>query len=293
MKDNKTRAFLNIFGMVFLILISISLLLSLLKRGIWNENLGINLLVVGDDSVGVLVLRPKEGLGSWMILPTDLKVRISGSQAKYPINSLWKFAVGEKRPFQLSEKSLAEAMGVIIPRVIKVVGAASVESVLGASLSVSTKTDLSILDRFAIRKYLSEIMTSKRMLEINIPSQVYEKVEDPDGKIFLEFTSVMYAWSKDKFLFDTVLMESPDMIVNNLSGLSGAGIAMSRQAETAGIRVIEVKNDSEDVVLGRGCVFVSPPTGKVSTIELLTNHFGCKKVDGKGDSGGELRVWLL
>lgn len=292
MKDSKVRTFVNIFGVLFLVVIIASLALTLLRKGIWNEEMGLNLLVIGDDSAGVLVLRPKEGLGSWVSLPNELKIKISGSQANYPINSVWKFGLGEKRAYEISERSIGEAMGVILPRMIKVGGEASVETVLGNMLSIPVKTDLSLLDRLAMRKYLSAIVTSKRLLELTIPGQVYEEVEEPDGKIFLEFSQVMTAWSKDKFLFDAVLAESVELIVNNLSGLGGAGLIMSRQAETAGMRVVEVKNDIEDVISGTGCVFESSDSSPRSS-ELLENHFGCKEIEREGEEGGELKLWLL
>ncbi len=293
MKENRLKNIGTVLGVVFLLLFLGVMVSSLLRKGIWSDQMGINLLVVGDDSVGLLILRPKEGMGSWVALPSDLKIKISGSQATYPINSIWKFGVGEKRGFQITEKSIGESMGVVIPKMVRVDGDASIEGALGMLLSFTAKTDLSLLDRLAVRKYLSEIVVSKRLLELTIPDQVYEEVVEPDGKVFFEFSQVMTAWSKDKFLFDSVLAENIELIVNNLSGQSGAGLILARMAETAGIRVVEVKNDKEDAVDSRGCVFKTFGDGDTATVELLVNHFNCKKLDVKGEERGEIKAWLL
>lgn len=291
MKDS-VRKTANVLGILFLLVVVVSIVVSLLKQGIWNETLGMNLLVVGDDSVGLLIMRPGEKLGSWLEMPKDLKINISGSQASYPINSVWRFGLGEKRPYTIAEKSIGESMGVIIPRMIKVEGSAGVEGVLGSLVRLSAKTDLAFLDRLSLRKYLTEVVNSKRLLELTIPDQVFEEVTEPDGKVFKEFTKVMSAWSKDKFLFEPVLAEEAELTINNLSGVAGVGLLLARMAETAGIRVTEVKNDESDRVNGKGCVFESV-SGVERTVELLKNHFGCHEATGVGNDGGEMKLWLL
>ena len=151
-------------GALFLFVFVLMTWWSVVRSGIWDETLGINLLVLGDTTVGLLVLRPAQGSSSWISLPADLKVKISGSQASYPMLSLWKFGMGEKRPYEISRKSVGEAMGVVIPRMIKVSGEASFEDVLGELLSWRVKTDLNMLDRLALRKYLSEAVSARRLL---------------------------------------------------------------------------------------------------------------------------------
>jgi hypothetical protein len=232
-------------------------------------------------------------------LPDDLMIKISGSSAHYPITSLWRFGVGEKRPYEIVEKSIGESLGVILPRAIKVDGEASIEGFLGRLLTLGAKTDLGWPDRLAIRGYLTEMVMAKKTMELTIPGQAFDPIIEPDGKKFREFSVAITAWTKDKFLYDAILGENVDVVINNLSGVEGKGWLFSGQIETAGMRVVEVKNDKTDSVTGKGCVFYAGDQDDRRSVILLENHFGCKKISTKDaektkeKGGGELRIWLL
>jgi len=290
MKVGKTGKLMNILGVLFLTLIVSAIVHGYMKEGVWSEELGLNLLVVGDDSIGVLVLRPEERTASWISLPSDMKIRVTNSPASYPITSLWRFGVSEKKPYEIVEKSIGESMGVVIPRAVKMGGKASVEDLLGKLLSITLRTDLSILDRLALRGFLSETVTGKRLLELTVPGQAFESVEEPDGKVFKTFSLAVNAWSKDKFLIDRILSENVDLSINNMSGVNGYGLLMARQAETAGIRVVEIKNDPGDMLDGKGC-FYAIDEDMEWTERWLRNHFKCKKMENE-KGRGEARMWL-
>ena len=291
MKVGEAGKLMNILGVLFLVVIVSAILRGYMKEGVWSEQLGLNLLVVGDDSIGVLILRPKERTASWISLPSDMKIRVTNSPASYPITSLWRFGVSEKKPYEIVEKSIGESIGVVIPRVVKMSGKASVEDLLGKLLSITLRTDLSLLDRLALRGFLSETVAGKRLLELTVPSQAFDSVEEPDGKVFKVFSLAVNAWSKDKFLIDSILSENVDLSINNMSGVNGFGLLMARQAETAGIRVVEIKNDPGDMVVGKGCFFVIDE-GLKWTEKWLQDHFKCKKIESEKGRGEEVKMWL-
>lgn len=292
----KARKLINVIGVIFLMVLVGLLVYSFLRKGIYRDDLGINLLVVGDTNSSLVVLRPKEGYASWVDLPTDLKIQIVDSDASFPINSVWKFSLGEKNAFRTTERSIGEAMGVAIPRMVKVGNVANIENTLSSLLSFSVHTDLSWRDRWAIRQYLADMVTSKRLLTLDIPLQAYTAETEPDGKVFKEFSSVMNAWTKDKFVFDSILGENCELIVNNLSGVNGAATALARQSETAGVRVIAVKNDeTDDPGIGKGCLFA----GDLSypyTVGFLEQYLGCREISNPNSdlvkTKGEIKVWI-
>ncbi len=283
----------NIFyaGLVFLLVLFSIMLVDFWGRGIWNEKLGLNLLVVGDDGVAILTLRPKEEEITWTVLPKDLKIKISGSTAMYPIGSLWKFARGERAQYLISEKTVGESVGVILPRVIKMMGDVSVENLMGQLMSLKADTDLSVSDRWNVRKFMTSSGASRHIVEYELPQQVFDKVVEADGKEFKVFSSSVYSWVKNKFVMEAVLSEKAEIVVNNTSGIKGAGLVLSSQLESAGMRVVDIKNDETDKVSGKGCVYWLPKTYE-SSAKVLNDYFGCKRLGRELDGLTGGKVWL-
>jgi len=271
----KGRPFRSI-GLFFLTILVFMIGFRVYKEGILSSQSGINLVVVGDTGCSLLVLRPDEDIVGWVDFPDKLKIKIYNSLAQYPIVSLWDYGVAERRPIEIIERSLGLSMGVVISRAIKVDGTPSVETVLGSLHKVNLKTDLSFRDRFLIRKYLSDAVDSKKILEMEIPGNVLDKITEPDGKEFLVFNNVTALWTKNKFLLETILNENVDASINNLSGLAGLGISVSKQLESAGIRVVEVKTDPGEDVEGSGCIFVSHGNYPI-TENFLLRQMNCEK----------------
>ncbi len=255
MKGNSENKYIKVTGVTFLVVLLMLLVFRVVKDGIFSKNSGINVAVVGENSVSVLILRPDEDILGWVVLPEKLKVKIYNSAAHYPIGSLWEYGLSEKEPYTVLKKSLGLSMGVPISRTIKIRGSSTLEEVLASLHKINLKTDLSIRDRFLIRQYLVDSLTSKKVLEMDIPSSGMDKIMEPDGKSFLMFNNVISLWTKNKFLLESILNENVNLSVNNLTGLAGLGIAVSRQLEAAGIRVIDVKTDPTDDVIGSGCLF--------------------------------------
>ncbi len=234
------KAFAIFLGWSFLTIMVVILLMSFLKKGIISKKMGINLLVVGDDSIAALVVRPQEGLVTWVNFPTDLKIKVWPGGATYPILSLWKFGQGEKRAFEITEKSVGLMAGVTLPRMVKLSKTANPEGLSTTLLSFGLKTDLSWKDRWELRNYLSEAIVSKRLLEIDAPKLIMDKVEEPDGKEFFVLNAGVFHWVKDKFYFESILGEDAEVSVENLTGRAGEGTQLARQLEAAGMRVVEV-----------------------------------------------------
>lgn len=290
--ESTEKHYVKKVGVIFLVILVGLLIFRVVKDGIFSKTLGINVAVVGDDSIAVLILRPDEDVLGWVKLPGKLKIKIYNSSAQYPIGSLWEYGVNEKHPYTVLEKSLGLSMGVPIARTIKIHGDVSPEEVLANLHKINLKTNLSLRDRFLIRQYLVDSVTSKKVLEMVIPASGMDKITEPDGKEFLVFNNVISLWTKNKFLLESILNENVDLSVNNLSGIAGQGIFISRQLEAAGIRVIEVKTDPANDIAGSGCVFVLKGSYPY-TESFLTQQMGCVKHSEKlspGEKGIDLWV---
>ncbi|HCQ31129.1 TPA: hypothetical protein DIU27_01940 [Candidatus Collierbacteria bacterium] len=292
MKESSKRRQIEIVGIVFLMMILGLVVTRVLSEGIFSNKLGINLAVVGNRGSALLVLRPDEDILGWVNLPEKLKIKIYNSQAQYPIGSLWDYGVSEKHPYEIFEKSLGLSMGVAVSRTIKVPGEVSVEEVLASLHKINLRTNLSVRDRFLIRKYLDDAVSSKKVLEMDIPNNAMEKITEPDGKEFLVFNSIISLWTKNKFLLESILNENCDATINNLSGLSGLGTLVSRQMEAAGIRVVEVKTDPTQDLSGNGCIFVSWGSYP-NTEKFLLQQLNCEQRQPNIESDNRgVELWL-
>jgi hypothetical protein len=293
MKANINR-WLKYLGFLFVLILLAILINDFLRRGIFESKTGINLLVVGDDNVGLMIIRPEENIVSWISLPTNLKMKITGNNAMYPITSLWGFGVSEKNPYQIAEKSVGENLGVFIPKMIKIDHAANVENLLGKFLSIGLSTDLTIRDRWLIRNIVSEAAVSKRIFELEIPSSAFDKITEADGKEFLVSNKIIDVWSKDKFYHNDVMEESAEVSVNNMSTVTGAGLALSEQLDASGFRVVDVLNNANDDVKSKGCHFLADDRYQIS-IKYLIDQVGCQPIsknEGKIEEANLIKIWL-
>lgn len=288
---NINKGKLPILGVIFLSILLLLLGYDVLRRGIFSNKLGMNILVVGDRGVSLMLIRPDEGVVRWLNFPDTLKIKIHNSAATYPITSLWKYALSEKRPYEVVEKSLGLAMGIPVPRTIQIDGEVTAENVMGNLHKLSLTTDLSFRDRWLIRQLLVEMVTAKKVLEISMPKNSFDSVVEPDGKTFLTFNSVADLWVRNKCVLESVLNENVNISINNLTGQSGLGFLWSRQLESAGLRVIEVKADANDVsTSGKGCFFVVKGNFPM-TEKLLTSQMGCVKQESLLRDMG-IKLWL-
>lgn len=281
-------------GWVFVLVFLIMLVVDFTRRGIYTGALGLNLVVVGDSSVSLMLFRPQSGVMTWVRMPGNLEIKITGTGAVYPLYSLWSFGIKERNTYKLISKSLSETLGVILPRVVKVKGDSSPVNLLSGLGKVSLSTDLSVRDRILLRRDLVGSVNSKKILEIEIPSSALDKKVEPDGLETLGVNYVVSLWTKNKFIFDTLLGENSNIKINNLTKINGAGQLLSRQLESAGLRVVEVGSGNGVSVAGEGCVFKSLGNNGYSEY-LLEKHLMCRNISGKKDGlkGEGIEVWLL
>lgn len=292
MKGSIDKKTVNFFGFMFLIILISLLVYDVLRQGIYSSKIGMNVAVVGDKSVSLMLLRPDEGLISWVDLPSNMKVKIYNSSATYPIDSLWKYGNTERRPFEILERSLGTSLGVAIARTIKVDGDAKIETVLGSLHKIGLKTDISFRDKWLIRNFVSDVVDSKKVIEEAVPKKAFDEVVEPDGKVFLSVNSVAELWTNSKFVLEPILSENVDVTVNNLTGQTGYGVAISKQVESAGMRVVEVKADKSDTVDGSGCIFYAPANSPVSAKFLIDNLF-CHRLSATKEGRGKgIMIWL-
>lgn len=295
MKASTKDKILLILGGVFLTTLLGLLIFDVTRRGVFKVKMGINVIVVGDEGASLLILRPEEGVVSWIKLQKNIKIKAFDSEAQYPLESLWGYGVSLKNPFEIIEKSLGQSMGIVISRTIKIGDSSLIENVLGSLFKIDLKTDLSIRDRVMIRRFLADAAKSKRILEFTIPENVFDKVTDPDGKEFLEFNSTMSLWTKNKFIIESILDENTDISINNISGISGAGNILSRQLESTGMHVVEVMADLEETIgEGKDCLYSTIKLHEMTEI-VLKEQVGCKKIAKPGfmeEDESRIKVWI-
>jgi hypothetical protein len=294
MKASIKDRLLLILGGIFLIVLFGLLIFDVTRRGIYNNAMGLNVAIVGDNGVSILLLRPEEEMVSWVKLPKNIRVKIFNSEAVYPLESVWSYGVAEKKPFEMIEKSLGQSMGVVIARTIKINDSSLIENVMGKLLAVGLKTDLSIRDRVMIRRFMADAVYSKKVLELSIPETVFDKVTDPDGKEFREFNQTMNLWTKNKFVVEPILDENADISINNVSGKTGLGGILANQLESVGMHVIELKADMENTVAGDGCKYSNSGKQFEKTEEILREQVGCVKIaqPKQIENDEKLRIWI-
>jgi len=293
MKASIKDKLLLFLGGIFLFILLVLLLYDITRRGIFSSKMSLNIVVVGEGEVNVLLLKPEEEMVEWIKLPSNIKVKIFNSDARYPITSLWNYGVSEKNPYEIVEKSLGQSMGIIIARTIKLDNASYIETILGRLFQISLKTDLSIRDRILIRNFLANAVNSKKVLEYSVPKTVFDNEIDPDGKEFLLFNQAVNLWTKNKFVIESILDENADISINNISGVSGVGNILANQLESTGMHVTEVKADQNEHIDGHGCLFSNQNKFEM-TDAVLEDQLRCKKIPKPSfaENAERINIWI-
>lgn len=243
-------------GWFFLLVFGLILLFDFSKKGVYDGDLGINLVVVGESRVGVLVIRPREELYSWIVLPEDIKVKVFNLSAEYPLRSLWKFGLGEKNQYEVMEKTLGMEMGLFLSKTVKLEGELELEKLPTALVSLKTKTDLSLKDRWLLRNSINEILGSKQVIEQSFPLSAFDEVIEPDGVSYRKFNRIANVWIKDKFYVDEIFHLGMGVEVNNMSEVAGLASVMATQLDSAGFRVLSVGNEVNEKISNGGCFYI-------------------------------------
>ncbi len=274
---SKLTRLINAAGLVFLILLALMFLFNLLKRNIYDSRLGINLLVIGGDGLGVVAIRPSAGLISLTRLPDNLMIPVDSSDAVYRAEAFYTVGLPTKNELKVSRTSVGQALGVVISGSLKTSGSLSTGELPGQLVAWSTRSDLSWIDRYRIFKDVSGILAKKTSLIIPFPANIADVSEEPDGKKVLKLNGAIFVWSKNQWVVDEVLSETAEVVIVNGTGTEGRARTTAHQLESAGIRVVELisaARESDD------CLVWGDRKIHPRTYDYLVTSFGCRKAPG-------------
>lgn len=225
---------------------------------------GINLVVVGESEVAVIGVSKNEDSLVWVELPRNL--RVDG----YPVVSIWGLGEIEGESEKMMKTKTGEGLGLWLQAALKVEKELSVDSVLKRLLSFKKIEGLNWLDRYVLYKDMSALATKGVVLEVGLPYQVTNKLQDVDGYEWLELNEAVFVWSKDLWPKEEVMNLGITVEVVNVSVEPGKARKRARQLESVGFRVVGV--EAKEIEQSRECV------AKISTkmeeeIELLRQLF--------------------
>jgi len=130
---------------------------------------------------------------------------------------------------------------------LKVEGNASVDGLLKRLLSVRGIKGLSWLDRYTLYKDVSSLATKGVVLEMSLPNQVRDSVQDVDGYEWQELNEAVFVWSRELWPKEEIVNLGITAEVVNVSGDPGKARIRARQLESIGFRVVKVDTGSEEI----------------------------------------------
>jgi len=265
-------------GTVFLALVAVMLLVNLLRRNIYDPGLGINILMIAKDGMGVISIRAESGVVGQMRLPDNLSIPVESNGAVYLVEAIEKIGLPVRDSLNSARESVGQALGIVISGVVKAPVDFGVDGFRRSLFGVSTKTNLSLIDRYLLFRDISEKLGNKASLSFSLPKNVIDFSDEPDGKKIGKLNSAVFVWSKNQWVVDEVLSETAEVTVVNASGKDGKARLVARQIESAGVRVIDIlvakkKNDGFCLLLGN-------TKAHPLTTKFLVNSFLCEPTEG-------------
>ena len=273
---HRFRIFFYIAGFVFLGLLVLMLLINLFRRNVYDSKLGINLLLIGRDGMGVISVRAESGVVGQMRLPDNLSIPIESNGAVYLVEAIYNIGLPVSDPLNSARESVGQALGIIISGVVRAPVDFGVDGFRQSLFNISTKTNLSLIDRYLLFKDFNEKLGSRAFLSFSLPKNVIDFSDEPDGKKIGELNTAVFVWSRNQWVVDEVLSETAEVTVVNASGKDGKARRVARQIESAGVRVIDIlvaKEENDNACLLLGNIKAHPLTAK-----FLINSFSCKPV---------------
>jgi hypothetical protein len=271
---HKFRLVFYIAGFVFLGILFLMLLINLLKRNVYDPELGINVLLISRDGMGVISVRAESGVIGQMRLPDNLSIPIESNGAGYLVEAIYKIGLPVSDPLNSARDSVGQALGIVISGVVKAPVEFGVDGFRRSLVSVSTKTNLSLIDRYFLFKDINEKLGNRAFLSFSLPKNVIDFSDEPDGKKIGKLNSAVFVWSKNQWVVDEVLSETAEVTVVNASGKDGKARQVARQIESAGVRVIDIlvaKKGSDNV-----CFLLGNTKAHPLTTKFLINSFLCE-----------------
>lgn len=268
---------INIAGLIFLSSIAAMVLLNLGRRNVYDSRLGINLLVVAKDGLGIVAIRPSAGLVSLTRLPDNLVVPVDSSEASYQVEAFYKVGLPTGDELRVSRVSVGQALGVVISGVLKSGEELNVNRLPNQISSLATRSDLSLIDRYRIFKDVSGILSKKTSLEVALPKSTTDVFVEADGKGVLKLNSSIFVWSNNQWVVDEVLSETAEVVIVNATGVTGAARLVAHQLESAGIRVIDLVGARKEA---DACLVWGERRKHPMTFDYLVTSFGCQVWEG-------------
>lgn len=274
---HKFRFFFYISGFVFLGLLMLMLMINLVRRNVYDRQIGINLLLIGRDGMGVISIRSESGVVGRMRLPDNLSIPIESNGASYLVEAIYKIGLPVSDPLESTRASVGQALGIVISGVVRAPVDFGVDGFRRSLLGVSTKTNLSLIDRYLLFKDISEKLGNRAPLSFSLPKNVIDFDDDPDGKKIGKLNSAVFVWSKNQWVVDEVLSETAEVTVVNASGKDGKARQVARQIESAGVRVIEILVARKEI--DGSCFLLGNTKAHPLTIKFMINSFLCKPTE--------------
>lgn len=276
----------------FLLCILVALVIGVSKKRVFDKKLGMGLVIVGEERVALLGIRPEEDSLTWVDLPADLRLRVIDSEAWYPVKSLWQLGEIEGKPEELVKQSLQQDLGLVVSGVIYLENKdVSVEGLMSGLIDLGIKSSLSWWDRVVLYKTLTKMTTRGLVWEIDLPQIVMDRKEDEDGVVWKKLNERIWVWTRDLWPSEKILALGITAAVYNSSEIPGKARTMGYVLESEGLRVVEVAGKEEK---NEGCWYeMEEDSDELKW--LLERQLGCRRKDGIGDMDdvrAELTVWL-
>jgi len=226
----------------------------------------------------------------WIDLPSNLKVGVGQGDASYPVVSIWGLGEIDGKSEELVLKSLGESLGLWLQTAVRVDGEASLDGLLDRLLSFRGIGGMSWLDRYMLYRDVSSLAAKGIVLETNLPQQVMDKVQDPDGYEWLELNEAVFVWSRDLWPKEEVVNLGVKIEVVNASGVPGAARRKARQLESVGFRVVRVETGEK---IDKPClVKIKPDIREKNGLlkQVVEDYLSCEVevLDKENDFFGEV-----
>lgn len=275
------RKYHKVLAGSFLGILAVAVGFRILKSRIYYSNIGTNIIVVGDNGIGLVGVRKNEERLVWVDLPDSLKINVGDGDVFYKIGSLWGLGEIDNNGEKLILENVSGGLGLWFQAVVKVRGGVSVDSFLTSLVSFKRIRGLNILDRYFLFSDASRLISKGMVLNVDLPAQVFDEEVDVDGKKWLKLNEVVYVWSRDLWPNDEVLNKKMKIRVINSSGIPGRARIKTHQLESVGFRVVEVTSGKTEI--GNRCLVETKDNKDTLIKHILEGQFGCKLVKGEGE----------
>lgn len=278
------KMILRVTGIVFCTIVSVALIVSVWKDKKIDNRLGFNMVVLGDGNTTVMSYKPENLSVDYVDLPDNLKISLFNNGSDFGIGELREAEKNSAEGASLNDfrRGLSLELGIPLPIIIRHKAQNDLLSLRDSLLAWrGIDTNMNILDRMEVIKILGVVLAKGLNLNQPFPSRLTDKIVEVDGKTYQKVNEAVFSWAKNYFLSEAVLSETAEIVVLNASGTSGIGRKMSRQLETAGMRVIDIRTG--DLILDKKCEVDGDEVEHPMTMGYLTNYFGCEAVTASSD----------